>query len=132
MREADTKQLLEALKGQTDEQSKRQILAEAVKHLWHSVTAEDILRNDGKGWMFEGLPVTETEFASIREEALRFTSMRLWKVLKKDIRYQIGKKMFEQAAHPDDVVWGRLLVFLNDCVSTRLQSLGVLKKGEKL
>ena len=132
LREASTEMLLEALKSQTDETSKRKILAEAVKHLWSSVTADDILRNDGKGWTFEGLPITNSEFASVREEAQRFLSMRLWKVLQKDIRYQVGKKMFEQARHPDDVLWGQLITFLNDVIETRLRSLAVLERGKHL
>lgn len=125
--DVQAEELLEVLKDKVTPLEKRIILAEAVKHLWKAVTAEDILRITEKGAMFEGRSVTNAEMASLQEEAQRFTSMRLFKVLHADIKYQIGKKMFEEARVADDVVWGQLLVFLYDIIETRIQNLTRLK-----
>ena len=112
------------LKEIDDRDKKREILTEAVKHLYNAISDEDILKQnpDGK-WLFEGRPITSQEVINLKEEARVLSGMRIWKVLKLDIRYQLSRKMFEEARCEDDILWGQLTTFLWDIIQTRLKRL---------
>ena len=109
------------IKNINDENRKRAILSEAVKKLYNAICAEDILKQmpDGK-WLFQGKPLTDGEIVSLKEQATELRGMRLWQVIKMDIRYQLGKKMFEEAKVQDDILWGQLILYLDDIIRTRL------------
>ena len=103
---------------------KRAVLASAVRHLYKSVSAEEILRpGENGGVLFEGRPMTQIEYSEIRAEAEMLRRSRLWKVLQLEVRYQLGKKMFEEARVPDDMLWGQLATFLWDVISTKIRRL---------
>lgn len=118
----DVDSAIERIKGMQDEKGKQRILSEAVKRLYNSIGAEDILHQEPDGvWMFRGRPLTSTEMSELKQEAVLLSKMHIWNVIRMDIRYQLGKKMFEEAMVKDDVVWGQLLTFLNDVIQTRLK-----------
>lgn len=105
---------------------KNEILTEAVKHLFGTISHDDILRfKDGSYW-FEGRPLTREELVELKADAEIFDS-KLWRVVQKDVEYQLRKKMFEEASITEDMLWGKLLTFLNDIIKTRIKSLRTLK-----
>ena len=106
-----------------DKELKREILTEAVKGLYGGISSEDILQQTPRGWMFEGRPITSDEVENLKGEARTLLGMRIWKVLRLDIRYQLSKKMFEEARCLDDILWGQLLTFLDDIIRTRLRQM---------
>lgn len=107
-----------------DADLKRAILTESVKKLYNAISADDILKQNTDGsFMFKGRPLTQAETTQLREEAALLKRMRIWIVLRTDIKYQLGKKMFEEAKVKDDIVWGQLLTFLNDIIKTRLEKM---------
>lgn len=63
------------------------------------------------------------EYANLRNEAIMFKQQKLWKVLRMDIKYNLGKKMFEEARCNEDILWGQLLTFLDDIIQTRIKQL---------
>lgn len=112
---------IRALRAVDDVDAKRAILTEAIKHLYIAISPDDILKQNVDGtWMFQGRPLTHAEVTQLKEEAAMLRGMRLWRVLKWDIRYQLGKRMFEEARLKDDLVWGQLLTFLDDVIRTRI------------
>ena len=120
----DIDSAIERIKNTADADHKARILADAVKKLYNAVGADDILRQEKDGsWIFQGKPLTGIEVSQLREEAAFMLSMRLWRVIKWDIRYQLGKKMFEEARVKEDIVWGQLLTYLDDIIRTRLQKM---------
>lgn len=120
----DTWSAIRHIREIDDADSKAFVLSEAVKHLYHAIGADDILHQEKNGiWLFRGKPLTSVEVSQLREEANYLRGMKLWHVIKLDIRYQLGKKMFEDARVKDDIVWGQLLTYLDDIVRTRLQNM---------
>lgn len=109
------------LKEINDPDLKRAVLTEAVKHLYNAVGPDDILKQNSDGsWTFEGRPLLSTEVAKLMEEARQLRGMKLWRAIKLDVRYQLGKKMFEEAKVKDDILWGQLLTYLDDIIRTRI------------
>ena len=106
-----------------DADLKRQILTEAVKKLYNTIGPDDILRQTQDGWIFQGRPMTSSEVTQLKEEAAHLRGMKIWRVLKLDIRYQLGRKMFEEARVKDDIVWGQLVTWLDDVIRNRLQKM---------
>lgn len=113
----------DAIESVKDEESKHQILTEAVVHLFKAIGPDDILRVEGKQWFFEGKPLMESDVAALKQEAHQLLGMKIWRVIKLDIRYQLSKKMFEEANVELDLVWGKLIMFLDDIIRTRLQKM---------
>lgn len=107
-----------------DEDKKRELLTMAVVKLYNAVGPDDILRQNEDGtWIFQGRPLTGAEVAQLKEEAAIIRGSRLWLALKRDIQYQLNKKMFEEANVSMDVVWGKLILWLDDCIRTRLKKM---------
>ena len=103
---------------------KREVLIEAVKKLYNTIGPDDILKQNPDGsWIFQGKPLMGAEITQLREEAQFLRGMKLWKIIKWDIRYQLGKKMFEEARVKEDLVWGQLLTFLDDIIRNRIQKM---------
>ncbi len=112
------------LKELDEPELKRVILTEAVKKFYNSIDSEDILRQNTDGtWIFEGRQLSQSEVANLQQEAQLIKSSKLWRVIKLDIKYQLGKKMFEEAKCLDDILWGQLLTYLNDIIQTRLRKM---------
>lgn len=121
---ADIDSAIRHIKETQDADRKALILAEAVKRLYNAIGPEDILRQvEGGQWTYKGKPITGTELTHLKREAATLREMSIWKVIRTDIRYQLGKKMFEEARVKDDLVWGQLLVFLDDIIRARLKSM---------
>lgn len=107
-----------------DEGTKNMILTEAVKHLFNTVSADDILKENPDGTIrFEDRVLTENYRKDLREQAKLLPELLLWKVLQADIKYQLNKKMFEEPLITQDVMWGKLLIFYNDVINTRIKKL---------
>lgn len=118
---------LRRIKARDDDAAKKAILAAAVAHLYNTITADDILRQLPNGqWMFRGRVLQTEEMAQLRDDAAILQRMKLWQVLRYDVRYQLSRKMFEEAKVPLDVVWGQLLTYLDDIMRTRLKKIGAI------
>lgn len=112
------------IKKKNDEARKHAILSLAVQKLFNMVGPEDILHINERGqWIYRGRPLTDGEITALREEAAVFTKSKLWQVLRLDVKYQLNKKMFEEARVPLDLVWAQLTLFYDDIIRTRLKSL---------
>src|SRR3990167_10560249 len=92
----DIDDAIDYIKKIDDKKKKEELLKEAVKRLYNVVSKEDILRQNIDGTMtFKGKPLTGAEVSHLKEEAAMLRGMKLWYIIKQDIRYQIGKKIWE-------------------------------------
>jgi len=115
---------IKRIKGIDDKDAKQEILKLAVKELYNSISDEDILHQTKEGnWMFRGKALTQTEVTQLKQEAAQLKGMRLWYALKQDIKYQLGKKMFEEAKCLDDILWGQLVTYLFDIIKNRIDKM---------
>lgn len=103
-------------------QEKHKILTRAVKKSFNTVCSDDILKvaDNGK-WLYEGRELTEIEVQHLKETAENFKNSRLYKVLDKELKYQSNRRMFIDSQNVNDLVAGKLLLFLWDVVKTRLK-----------
>lgn len=100
------------------------ILTRAVKRLFNTIGADDILRIHESGhWMFEGRPLSAGEKDMLIAEATQLLESKLWKVLEKDVTYQANRKMFLESKDELDLVAGKLWVYTFDVMRTRLNSM---------
>ncbi len=120
----DIDSAIQHIKDTKDSEKKADVLKEAVKKLYNAVSADDILAPNKEGtWNFQGKPLTQTEVEELRNEAREMLGMKIWRVIKLDLRYQLGKKMFEEAKCLEDMLWGQLLLYLDDVIRNRLQKM---------
>ncbi len=118
------KENLQEIKDSNNVLAKHEILTEAVKHLFNTIGPEDILKKDGKGqWIFEGRVLHKTEVEDLQVQALALLHSKLWKVLQADIKFQLNRKMFLESNITMDVMWGKLLMFLNNIIETRITNM---------
>lgn len=121
----DFESALEALKKTENIELKNKLLTEAVKRMFNTIGADDILRVDEETgmWFFQGKPLSKEDVMSLKEDARILRASKLWRVLRMDVRYQINKKMYEEGALTMDYIWGKLLLFYDDIVRTRIKNL---------
>jgi hypothetical protein len=100
------------------------ILTLAVKKLFNTIGADDILQSaPGKQWLFEGRTLASGQIDQIMAEAQMLSKSLLWRVLEKDILYQVNKKMFLQADNEMHVITAKFWLYTFDTFRTRLKSL---------
>lgn len=100
------------------------ILTFAVKKLFNTIGAEDILKPAGGGqWMCEGKILSKSQVQTLMAEAVQLDKMLLWKILKKDILYQANKKMYLLAENDLHVVTAKFWLYTFDVMKTRLNSI---------
>lgn len=103
--------------------TKDDILAEAMKELFNTITEEDVLRDENGVWVSGGRTLTDAEKKLLISEASVFVQTRLWKELQKDVRYRANKAMYEKAKTIDDLLAGKMALYILDVIKTRLESL---------
>ena len=119
---ADLDEAIQHIRDIDNKKMKAKILQEYVKKLYNCIDVDDILRKTPEGgWLFKGKPLTDAEVSQLKEQATFILKSRLWKVIRLDVQYQLGKKMFQEARVPEDILWGQLLTFLDDIIQTRLR-----------
>lgn len=110
-------------KAKPNEEARHIVLTEAVKHLFNTVGSDDILKEKNGKMYFEGKPLTDEKVKNIKEQAKLLPNLLLWKIIQKDIQYQINKKLYEEAVITQDMLWGKLITFYNDVIKTRIKNL---------
>lgn len=117
------KKLIKLLGGWNEDD----VLREAFKEIWLPISPEDILQAKGDRWLFMGKPLRPDQIERIKLEAKQLGEMKLWGIIKLDIRYHLSRKMFEECRVKEDLVWGQLATFLWDIVKTRVEQLSKLR-----
>ena len=115
------------LKRVKDKNRKHELLTEVVKHLYNTIGPDDILKiNKDHTWRVGNKVLTSSEIKQLKDEVVILRSLKLWKVLMLDVKYQINKKMFEEANDETGMVWGKLMTWYDDIIRTRCER---IKKG---
>lgn len=114
-------------------EDKQLVLSKAIRKLFNTISAEDILtEKDGK-WFFMDKELSNVEITYLKSESTNFLQSKLWKVLSTDVKYQANKRMFVVSASEVDMLLGKSWVYVLDCITTRLKSLsnGIGKFNKK-
>jgi len=113
----DIDSLLEVVDKHED---KVKILNRAVKHLFNTIDADDILREQGTDWLFEGKVLPEGIRMQLTSEAQIFLKSRLWKVLQDEIKYHMNLKMYRDAKEEIDLTSGKIGLYILDIIKTKM------------
>ena len=95
----------------------------AVKDLFNTISADDILKEEQDQWLFMGNPLNEAVRNMIINEAVVFEQGKLWDILKADIRFQSNKLMYEKSKTEMDMISGKFILWTLDIIKTRLKSM---------
>lgn len=102
---------------------KDEVLTHAIKKMYNTIGAEDILSEVNGSWVIQGKPLHNSDKQLIVAEAQVFYKSKLWEILKKDIKYKVNQIMFERSRSTDDLIAGKMSLWTLDCIETRLNSL---------
>lgn len=111
--------LIKLLGGYT----KDEVLTEAVKDLFNTIGADDILQEKGGVWMVGGKAMNDGEKNLLISQASSLMGMKLWKVLQEDIKFLANQRMFLRSQSQMDLIAGKLWLYTLDSIKTRLESL---------
>ena len=108
--------------NELDYSDKHKILTRAVKKSFTAIDEDDILTSvTDQKWIYAGRELTQLEINSLKEFAESFKNSLLFQVLDKDLKYQANRKMFIESKNTEDLIAGKLLLYLWDVVKTRLK-----------
>jgi len=116
---------LEAIRTNPDGKERRKVLTFAVKRLYNTISAEDILQHDKTSgqFMFMGKQMSKEEMGIISEQARTFFDSKLWSVLQADLKYQANKRMYTESIDTLGIEAGKLFTYCIDVINTRLKKL---------
>ncbi len=118
--------LIEKLLNRLNEKEKDRILTLSVRKLYNTISQEDILKEEGGVWKFQGRELNKATVKLLTVEANQLLGTKLWKVLKTDVLWNANRAMYLQSKSQMDLITGKLWTYVFDCMNTRLESL----KGE--
>lgn len=87
-------------------------LNEVVKNLFNVTSFEDVLQYRGGSWQFMGKPMSDQQKSLLVAETQQFSQSYLWRVLKIGLKYETSKKMFEQSQTKEDLIAGKLMLWI--------------------
>lgn len=107
-----------------DSVERNRILTLAVKKLFNTIGADDILhqRADGE-WVSSGKVLTKAQKELLKAEAAQLLSMSIWKILETDILYQVNKKMYLLSENDLHVVTAKFWLYTFDAMRTKLKQI---------
>lgn len=106
-----------------DFEERKLILTLAVRRLFNTIGAEDILKEVDGQWLFEGKAISEGTRKLLIAEANQLEGMTLWKILQKDVQYQANRRLFLIGTSEMDLIAGKLWLYSFDAIKTRIKSL---------
>lgn len=134
MREWLRRKLLEKLGGYPDAESalaavssdeeRRKILNLAVSRLFNTVSGEDILKQTPDlEWVYMGKVLPSGTRQLLMAEAEQLLDMKLWEILRTEIRHQANRVMFTRSKSELDLNVGKLWLHTFTVIERRLKSM---------
>ena len=116
----------------TKPRSKEEVLTASVADLFNTISHEEVLFTEKEGhWKLGGRQLTEAQLKQYAEEATILKSLVLWKEIDKCIKYMTNRKMFLHSKTIEDMVAGKLMLYLLktiDDIATTAQRLVANKR----
>jgi len=115
------KKIINKLGGYT--YTSHEALTELVKDKFNTISEDDILKETKDGWLFEGEKIPHEVVKVLSGQADAILRMKAWEVVKKDIKYISNKTMFLKSESENDLIAGKLMLYLIDTIEKRLKSM---------
>jgi hypothetical protein len=81
-----------------------------LKHLFNTVTIENVLSRNGVIIMLDGEQVSVAEHNALVNEARYLAETQLYKVITGTLRHQAQRKMFEESKSWEDMIAGKMML----------------------
>ena len=95
-----------------------------VKHLYKTISVDDLLKADKQGRLYIGSKLLTKESSDrFREEAEKILKSPLWPLLRTEVEYHAVQKVLHKSESMEDVVSGKLMIYILDIISAKLKSL---------
>jgi len=99
-----------------------------VKNLFNGITEDDILRIVSREVVFyKGKKLPQEDVERIKNEAERFIKSPLWRYLHDEVRYQANLRMFNKSQTVDDILAGKMALWVLEVIRKKLNVLRQLK-----
>ena len=100
-----------------------------LKHLFNTITANDILVYDLNDKTFQVadkvLPAGDKQ--DIISGARSIKNMYVWQMINKDMKYQSNKLIYEKSENTDDILFGKAILYSLDVIDKKLKNLSDIK-----
>lgn len=105
----------------------RKFIKFLTKHLFNSLTEEDILKAGDRGSIiYKGRNLTKKEIQQITKDAREFKNSIIWKLLKEDATYQAQQRMFRKSENLNDIYAGKLMLHSIDIIDKTISKVSNL------
>ncbi len=98
-----------------------------IKDLFNTVDEDDIIRVVNGNMYFRGKLLKQEEAQAIKEDAERFKNSKIWYFLRKELLYHANQSIVVKSKTLDDILAGKVLIFLEKIVSDKVRTLSKLK-----
>lgn len=92
------------------------------KHLFNTISLEDILHVKQGVYHYRGRPIDQERLERIRQSADVFADSVLWEILSNEVRFQLNKRMYQEAGD-DNLLIGKSGLHVLDIIEKTLQRL---------
>lgn len=94
------------------------------KHLFNSVSANDILVIDRAGGMWAaGKRLSEDEVHLMKHDAAAFADSIIWNVLHTEVKYQMNQLLYTRSTTVEDMTAGKLGLKVLEIIDNKLTEL---------
>jgi hypothetical protein len=102
---------------------RRKLINFLAKHLFKTITAEDFIREKKGRLYINGKMLNAESEIILRDEAGRVQNSTLWKMIKLEAEYHALDKVLRKSESIDDVVAGKLMIYIIDIMDSRMNTL---------
>lgn len=98
-----------------------------LKHLFNTITADDILVYKDKAFQVAGKTLPVKDKQDIVSGARNIKRMFVWEMINKDIQFQANRMMYESSKNVDDMIFGKAILFTLDVISLKIDKLSKIE-----
>ena len=99
------------------------VLNKLLKHLFCTVTEEEVLRLKNGKFYVEGIEQTNKDISMLKSGASTIQDLYVWEILIKDMKYLANKQMYEKSKTIDDMIAGKFMLYTIDILEKKIDNL---------
>jgi len=84
------------------------------------------MTNNRKMLVVRGKPMPDENFEQLKADARTFRDSAIWQVIQNEIKFAANKRMFERSQTTDDILFGKVMLYVIDIINKKLQNIAKL------
>lgn len=101
----------------------RRLINLLVKHLFNAIDEKNIVEVRGRELFVGGKATTQDKAKRIKKDAETFEDSFIWQVLSNQVRHEANKKMFYKSGSVDDILHGKMALWVLEIIEKKLKEL---------